>query len=426
MRLKTTGLILMISLFKVPLFFSITAALGYIYLGSESSPIYVYIMTFVGVLNIFLVIIYLWKRNRVRLRDIAVLIGVPAVIFLSYLLAEARYGSRFGNTHYLSLFLAFSFPALFIGYFFGKLKDHFDPSRVLEPIMLTISVGGIFSIVIPFLQGVRFVTLGGASYQVASYYAALAFGLNLYFLLWGINHKQYRLFRLLIYKVFCGFLLILQFIMVIIPGGRGAFVLVVVYCLAALWQLLREERSKKFSKFFLYGVIVAVVVFLIPTFMGNELFERGFNRVTAFISSTGINWDGTSGRLPIYQRTIEAFNESPIIGYGIFGYRGATNIGTYPHNLVLELLVQGGLVLFTISIILGIYLIRKLLFLIFLDSQYRVFLFIAIYPLVNLMFSGTYITSGLFWFMVAFLVTGPVSVKSRTRFRVRNGLQNNL
>ncbi|MBJ2356836.1 O-antigen ligase [Sphaerochaeta sp. S2] len=403
----------LIGLFKVPLFFSVVALLGYEGLSETNPRLYAYIMSIIGIVNMATILWVVARSDRFTIKDIVVLLGIPFIMLLSYYTAIVLGRHHPQNSYYFSLFLGFSLPAIFIGYYLGKAYRRtrmVDIGRYVEIIMLVISVGGFVTILIPFMQGARFTTLGGASYQSASYYSALAFGLNLYFIVWGRNHVRFRLLTTRFYKIFSVLLLVLQFVMVVIPGGRGAFVLAVLYVLLALFEILRVRKVKKILQgtLFVIGLVVVAIMFL-PRLMENPLFASSFNRAIAFIDTGGgVNWDGTSGRLPYYENALSLISEAPIIGYGIFGFRNVYG-KEYPHNLILELLLQGGVVYLAFWTVLLTVLARRLFRNMRRDVGFRAYLFIAAYPLVMLMFSGTYISTGLFWFMVAFLATCPVN-----------------
>lgn len=402
----------LIGLFKVQLFFSIVALLGYQGLSETNPLLYAYIMSFIGIVNMATILWIVARNDRFTIKDIVVLLGIPFIMLLSYFTAIVLGRHHPQNSYYFSLFLGFSLPSIFIGYYLGKAyrrAKKVDVGRYVEIIMLVISLGGLVTILIPFMQGARFASLGGASYQAASYYSALAFGLNLYFIIWGRNHVRFRLFKYRFYQIFSVLLLVLQFVMVVIPGGRGAFVLAVIYVFFAFFEVLRIKRVKKILQgmLFVVGLVVVAIIF-IPRLLENPLFASGFNRAIAFIDTGGgVNWDGTSGRLPLYQKAQYLFAQAPVFGYGIFGFRRVFG-DIYPHNIILEILLQGGVFYLAFWIVILSLLGRRLFLNIKRDVTFRVYLFIALYPLVSLMFSGTYISSGLFWFLVAFLVTCPV------------------
>ena len=77
-------------------------------------------------------------------------------------------------------------------------------------------------------------------------------------------------------------------------------------------------------------------------------------RAAVFATSGASADESALGRLDFYRQALEMVEESPLVGYGIgaFGYMadGLKAAGIYPHNMFLEILVDGGflgLALFT-------------------------------------------------------------------------------
>lgn len=407
--------ILVIGLLKIELFFSISAILGYTYIGSESSPIYLIFMIGIGILNIAIVLWEVFRTGRLLIKDISLIIGIPFLVLISYLFAIIEYGYAEDINRYFNNFLAFSFPSIYIGFYYGKNnkeKEIINLTPILQISMLLLTIGSIASIIIPVLRGVGFTQLGGASYQSASYYAAFSFGLNVYYLVWGENHNRLHFMRSRLYRILSVILIPIQIVSVIIPGGRGAFVQLFVYIIITLIEVLRERKRKKTIVFLFSLIMLALVIILIsPYLMENDFFQRGFNRVLSFVSpSGGINWEETSGRKAIYEEAIDLFKKSPLIGYGLFGYNYQISIRQYPHNIILEVLLQGGIIYLLIFVLLLLKIFIKIFKLIKIDNKWREILFLFIYPLTGLMFSGSYLSTSIFWFVVISVIS--VSLKS--------------
>lgn len=393
------------SIFKVELFFSIAAFVGYIYLGSDSSPIYIVLMIGIGVLNIGIGILTLLKSKR-RLIEIIFLFGVPLIILSEFIMSRAKSTLAIAlQQEQFNVFLAFSFPALFCGWFIAKNKIDLYFSALL--VMLLISAGSIVSILIPFISGEYFIVMGGASYQTASYYTALALGLNIYLMSFKANHTDITKKSNILIQISQISLLVFQSIMVIIPGGRGAFILMVIYlCFFIINSLTKRNIIRVLYAVFFITILFVILGKVFQRLLGNTLFLKGFNRAIAFIGPGGtLNWEGSSGRLPIYQESINLFLKSPVIGYGLYGYLSKVSFRSYPHNLFLEILLQGGLVYLSGWVVFFWYLLKKMYFLILHDKRNRLLLYIGLYPTVKLMFSGSYLTEGLFWFIISFLIS---------------------
>jgi O-antigen ligase len=396
-----------LSLFKVELFFSIAAFMGYIYLGSDSSPLYIILMTGIGVLNIGLTLVAMMKSQAIKVRDLLLLIGFPLFVLISLIFGIIASRSAIAiQQRQFNSFLAFSLPNLFIGWYIAKKKVDIFNSVFL--VMIIISAGSIASILVPFLSGRGFTVMGGASYQAASYYTAFAFGLNLYILEFKANHTFFKKINAPAVGIFQFILLLLQAVMVIIPGGRGAFVLMIAYIALSTSKVITERNIvKTILGAILFLIASLLLIRIFPRLYENSIFQRGFDRAIAFIGPGGtLDWEGSSGRLPIYLESIELFKQSPVYGYGLYGYLAKVSYGGYPHNFFLEILLQGGLLYLSVWIVFIWNLFRKLYFNIQKDERNRIFLYLGAYPAVMLMFSGSYLTTGLLWFVVAYIVFG--------------------
>ena len=396
--------LIVMGLFKAELFFSIAALFGFVYLGSESSSIYIVLMTSVGILNIGFGLLEIIRSKRIKIKEMALLFGFPVFVLISFIVGRISNGSAIAlQQRQFNSFLAFSLPSLFIGMYIARKNiDLFIPVCL---IMVLITAGSISSILIPFLLGSGFTVMGGASYQTASYYTSFAFGLNLYILVHKKKHLKFVPKRFPAISIVQILLLMLQAIMVIIPGGRGAFVLMITYLFFVAFRFANKRN--------VLNIIYTIVIFaislislqqLFPHLMNNSIFQSGFNRATAFIGQGGaLNWEGSSGRLPIYLESIEVFKESPIIGYGLYGYLNKISYGGYPHNFFLEVLLQGGLIYLSIWIVFIWFIFKKLYLLIKVDERNWIILYIGLYPAIMLMFSGSYLTAGFFWLFVSYL-----------------------
>jgi len=395
-----------LSIFKRELFFSIAAFLGYIYLGSDSSPIYIVLMTGIGVLNISVGILAIMRSQTIRKRDLFLLLGFPFIVFIFFVLGRIANSTAIAlQQSQFNSFLAFTLPSLFIGWYIAKRGIDIFSSVFL--VMVIISAGSLASILVPFSLGRGFTVMGGASYQAASFYTSFAFGLNLYILINKSNHTSSKRLDTLTIRILQVILLLVQAVMVIIPGGRGVFVLMIAYVVIAVARIITKRNVLKiiFSAI-LFVIMSLLLVSVFPRLYENDIFQRGFNRAIAFIGPGGtLNWEGSSGRLPIYMESIELFKQSPVFGYGLYGYLSKVSFRGYPHNFFLEVLLQGGLLYLSIWVVAIWYLFRRLYFLIKKDERKRIFLYLGLYPSVMLMFSGSYLTNGLFWFVVASILT---------------------
>jgi uncharacterized membrane protein len=77
----------LIGLFKVQLFFSIVALLGYQGLSETNPRLYAYIMSIIGIVNMATILWVVARNDRFTIKDIVVLLGIPFIMLLSYFTA---------------------------------------------------------------------------------------------------------------------------------------------------------------------------------------------------------------------------------------------------------------------------------------------------------------------------------------------------
>ena len=122
-----------------------------------------------------------------------------------------------------------------------------------------------------------------------------------------------------------------------------------------------------------------------------------------FIERKGLFLGILNGRDLVYARGYELFKESPIYGNGIGVYADKYD-GSYPHNLFIQLLAEGGIILtvpFIIIFLINLwYLIKPWINKdkIYEIRLYILFLFIICIP--RLMFSSYFWREEAFWLLI--------------------------
>jgi hypothetical protein len=199
---------------------------------------------------------------------------------------------------------------------------------------------------------------------------------------------------------------------ILFGGARGAVLSLMIFICFYIVFLRQNKNYLKqmlFFSFLLIGIFYTYFYFdLIVQSMisvGNDfgISSRALTRLAeeSFIESVG--------RSEISNAIWAGIEESPIIGYGIWGDRAVTlnygyGKGSYAHNIVLEIICQFG-------IVIGSFLIIFLLYLLFRrirrndKSLYYVILFATIPSgLIKLLFSGSYLTEPYFFFLLGMLL----------------------
>lgn len=128
-------------------------------------------------------------------------------------------------------------------------------------------------------------------------------------------------------------------------GTRGPVVATAIF--VALYLLFFKIVKHKVLNFLLFAVVIYLLLKwadVILLFFGTLSADLGFSdRIfTSFLSDENIFAEGSSGRDAFYPILFKALSESPVFGYGLFG--SYKFIGTYPHNIFMEILVSFGYV----------------------------------------------------------------------------------
>lgn len=392
----------LIIIFGIDLFFSTSTLLGYKYQGKESSSIYIIYNIILFVISLFLIFNELILKKSKCNRNQLILLTVPFIALFFYLLTVLFSAHSSLTTTRFLYFILWGLPSLYMGIYLSNNKDRINNiGKLMDVVMLILSLSTLINTIDSISNGTR-VSVGGATYQNASYMAAYAFGINLYYIFYGNNHSRFKFTTNKLYKVVCILLLIVQFIGVLSSGGRGGFILIVIYILYITISIIyKKNRVNSLKYILLMGVAILSITIVLPKLMQISIFNNSVERVLSYLSPEGIDMSRTSGRDLVYGSAIELIKQSPIIGYGIFGFWKI--YGAYPHNLFLEILLQGGVVMLFISIIIIILLLRRIIYMVRYNEELRIILIIFLYPITMLMFSGTYTNNSIFWFCISFI-----------------------
>lgn len=294
-------------------------------------------------------------------------------------------------------FLFFSLPPMLIASLIAKNKSIERMYKYLDVILIILGIGMIAKLP-------EMMMLGGFidGYNNISYQSALAFGAIYY----GILSQRKDRFEFLKYKLFklvsivmCGLLLLTC----LSSGGRGGVVF--LFALAGLISFVFVKKRNIFKVLFFVVPLGLLGVNLISNLgqnstLGNTL-NRGMDRAFSYISSSGIDMTQTSNRDIVYELARKNIEENLYTGYGVFHTIGSFG---YPHNFFLEILEGGGIFYFAFWIIILMISIKRAYFIIKKEQNLLFLMPLFIYPCVNLLFSGSYLMNGVFWFTLVFVL----------------------
>ena len=278
-------------------------------------------------------------------------IVIAVLLLIAHLLSYAFHPSEIG-TRYLSNYLIYG--ALFLLIPMGNI----DFNRVLK---IAFYYGVIL---LPFYArydygyGINEVGEFEGGILMTMSYRMLPFILAALFVTLNKTNKVWE--RVLGIVVITLYLLIF-----LIVGARGAITSLFAF-LAIYYIISGKERMQKIARLSIMG-IVAIVFFtsfdFIIDYLFNLLDTRGVSSrsIERMYYSSIAGGDVSAGRFKIYKMAFNEFLQSPIWGNGIGSFDSYK--GTFPHNIFLQLMVEGGLffvIPFTVLLIRGlVYIFEK-------------------------------------------------------------------
>lgn len=379
------------------LFFAINSILGNEYKGVNESSSYILSITGFTALSLIFILGENILKKAAPLRKINFLFYLIPLFFCFIYLIEFQNNTTTYN--YFILYLAFSFPATYIGTYVAANKSLKAMAKWWDLVSIIITLGLIISF--PKIVFIKEVTLGGASYQTISYMAAFAYNINLFSLLFRDKYPRFKFLQSKIFNVISYLFLFFQVICIFISGGRGGFVVVFIGSVILLYK--KSKGYIMWGKVILITITIFLTFILLPKILPLEVrntIQIGSGRLFSYISSEGIDMTETSGRDIVYSTVLKSIIEQPIIGHGIFNVN-ANEHGA--HNIFLEFLLQGGLLYFLFWIIIFVLLYHKYKRIIKVDNINLLLIPITLYPFIELLFSGSYMTTSLFWFVIAYI-----------------------
>lgn len=182
---------------------------------------------------------------------------------------------------------------------------------------------------------------------------------------------------------------------VILNGSRGPFIVLMLY---VAWLFFQNFTVKKLIFLILILTLVGLIYINID-WIFSVLSDYSVRSRTLF-KLIGGEISDTSGREDIYQLGINKILESPIVGYGLYGDRMFYE--SYVHNIILEILIDFGIPLGCVVLLfLAVQFIYKLYVLKGKDLNFYVLVALSI---LQLMVSGSYLISFIFFFFLGLTV----------------------
>ena len=389
-RVSLDGIVSMLLLFNL-LYMCVATILGL----RHSSTVYIAYSMSVAIIAITRFVFH-WARGM-RLQLVA-LLGLVLVAIFSVVALNAYFNSgNYYSSRNASFFLMFALPA----YVMGCCCDE----RLAEEMMRYFDLVMIILLVAAVLYITRGVSLrvdeSGMNYQNASYAAALALGIDLFFIRNRFSGLRFGFTRSTSYRIIQYLMIPISILVLVASGGRGGIALGIEF--AGLF-LIGSLRVRGHTARVVFAILVTFGVLIFAMSIADTtVVQRGMQRFMQVFKSGSLirvsnaAADSIDSRNVIRNTSLELFDKAPYTGYGLFGY--AASIGGYPHNLILELMLQGGF-FYCLLMCVGISVIMCRAFVAARGSQgMSAFLLPLVQVLTELMFSGTYLAAPTLWFL---------------------------
>lgn len=415
MRTFIVSFLLTLSLFASTIFFLIIPLFGLSYMGSEESSLY--INTIVGLALFSMIYIIIYESLHITKASGTILpYFIPLIFAFIYLVESVIYQDIGSLSRRMFTFtLAFTMPSILYANYICRYDKLSEMLKNIEIIFIISSIGLIYSVPSMYMMlDYRASIGGGGNHQVISYGAAIFFGY--FFINTFTNNDRYR------YKFLCNKLVyIIEVILMltnvgicVIGGGRGGLVLLIVNFI-----LLSIVINKKLLlKILLILILLSLLIYFLASFtsLSNsifyDMFQKGLERGFSYLNDDGsIDISQTSGRDYVYEGLYQLVESMPLFGYGFFHtYEICHKVveQPYPHNIFLEILLQGGFLLLLIFCFFMLKLSKNIYIIIKSNNTTIYILPLITYPLIQLLFSGTYMTSSFFWFVVVYMFNNNI------------------
>ncbi len=223
--------------------------------------------------------------------------------------------------------------------------------------------------------------------------------------------------------------------LLITEGTRGAVLATFILLLFVLYIKITYKSNMKYKYFISSGILILTLISLviivfnlkaILSWINKTLQGIGFESATIIKTLSMIEGEGWIGILNsrnlLYEDAFQLFVESPLWGHGIGSYANIYN-GIYPHNLFLQLLVEGGILFvipFTIILIFCFWLLIKPWS--HNSSEIKLLiLMLFIISVPRLMFSSYLWHNQAFWLLIfVYLTKCKTIAKFKVKFKTGN------
>lgn len=386
LREISSGFFILTVAFSYSIYFIIATFLGIPHEG-------VFFRLYSGILAVITVFVFFSSIRRIPSRIYISGLLLCMTIILLYFSTRCFYNEV--NNRYSSYFLSMGvrlIPAILTGMYMLAHDNIIEKiERALLPFILlyTITLASVAFTAHVGVNRAQTFNTDFLDYQSISYYSIFAFGFTMYLIVrCGDSYTRYGRYALIA-------LAILQVIVTIMAGGRGAFVL---GCVFTFYFALKHITFSKLIGYTLIGLGVLLIMNAILS--NNEVFKMGFDRIFNFFNNAEAI--GIDNRWIRWNLAWNAFTESPVFGHGL----GSVfyEVGFYSHNIFTDMLCEGGVVLVSIFTLLLLKFVQASRMLMAEDYRNEIIVVVFLCSFVMSSFSGYYLSDTGIWLSLTYVL----------------------
>ena len=207
---------------------------------------------------------------------------------------------------------------------------------------------------------------------------------------------------------------VLNVITVLLKGSRGTLLCTIgALLMVFIWSIPRLS----YKRLLLYLICISTFIFLVifwPVLIKQLSEISPDSRSIYLLSNLSDKELFLTGRSDIYDKTLLLISKRPFTGYGIFGagYYLSKELGfdslqkgVYAHNLILDFILHYGVIIGLLLSIIWFYNSINVIRIAVAEKNNLLLPCLWVGYTVFLLFSGTYISDKIFWFLAGFLIS---------------------
>lgn len=192
-------------------------------------------------------------------------------------------------------------------------------------------------------------------------------------------------------KLYTAFLFLIILSLILLLGSRGPLLGIILFCISIFFKKIGTFKNRK--GFFYFAITIALIVFFGGEYFINKLESTNITSRTLYLLNNDITY--TSGRDSIYSIIISEIQNDYFAIRGI----GAEYflVGTYAHNILLEILYQFGGIIGGFLVLILVFLVAKSIIVFKLNTNDVLIIIFMFASLPSLMVSGSFWMKYEFW-----------------------------